>query len=313
MPRKPLLLLRAVPARVPVARKIWSDIMSFRSIKRAARRALHQEMRVPAFYIPPGGAESVPCYVRVHTAFKALGDVKGTSYSYAEREDTVPKIIFMRDQVLPRRQGVVSVEPGEAYRLDATEPPDDLTITARAVRLTEQEALGLGLPVPEEADDSFEAVYSPVIFPRVNALSAFTLRSLAQIVSLQGDESWAAPLAGLVVVSERLPPLLAAHDFFDADLLHAYALHDGYTLRIEFTARSAVPENSVTLRVDSGAAAPEYLGRHAMARQQPGTEQPVSITAQFSAGQTLVDTGAEVTLRFSHDVEIRDMTVYLSL
>ncbi|MGL6224503.1 MAG: hypothetical protein ACRC6L_13070, partial [Steroidobacteraceae bacterium] len=158
-----------------------------------------------------------------------------------------------------------------------------------------------------------EAVYSPVIFPRVNALSAFTLRSWASTVGLQGGESWSAPLAAMTVVTERLPPLLAAHDFFDADLLHAYALHDAYTLRIEFTARSAVAENAVTLRVDSGGSAPEYLGRHAMARQQPGTEQPASIAAQFSAGQTLVDSGAAVTLLFAHDVEIRDMTVYLSL
>lgn len=270
-------------------------------------------MRVPAFYIPPGSAESVPCYVRVHTAFKALGDVKGTSYAYAEREDTVPKIIFMRDQVVPRRQGVVSVEPGEAYRIDASEPPDDLTIMARAVRIPEQEALTMGLPIPAEADDSFESVYSPVMFPRVNALSAFTLRSFASAVPLQGGEDWAAPLSSLVVVTERLPSLLAAHDFFDANLLRAYALHDAYTLRIEFTARSAVAENAVTLRVDSGGAEPEYLGRSAMARQQPGTDQPVSITAQFSAGQTLVDSGAEVTLSFAHDVEIRDMTVYLSL
>lgn len=123
-------------------------MIPFRDIKRKARRDLHNHMGVPALYIESKGAEPRPITVRLHTRFDALGDQKGTNFHSAEREEVIPRIIIMRDEVpSPKRNAIVSIEPGEAYYLDAVQPPDDITITIHVVPLTAKEAEDL--PVPE--------------------------------------------------------------------------------------------------------------------------------------------------------------------
>lgn len=124
-------------------------MFDLRAQKRKSRTALHQAMKVRALYIPPGtGTIPVPCEVRVHTKFEAKGDLKGTSFSYAEKESETPKIIFMEPGFELENKAVVSVEPGEAYRIDSFEPPDGITISASVVRLRSEQAAGL--PVPED-------------------------------------------------------------------------------------------------------------------------------------------------------------------
>lgn len=124
---------------------------SFRDIKRKARRDLHRELQVPALYIADIGGPAVLVHVRPHTKFNALGDLQGTNFNYAEREEPQPRIIFMRDEVMaPKRGAIISVEPGEAYRVDHTQPADDISITAYVIQLTEKEAVGL--PVPGGSD-----------------------------------------------------------------------------------------------------------------------------------------------------------------
>ena len=122
---------------------------SFRDIKRSARRDLHQRMQVPALYIVPGSAdEPLPVTVRLHYDFRALGTVKGTSFSFAELQDVVPRILFMRDELAaPARDAIVSIETGEAYRIDNVHPADDITVTAEVVRMKASDTVGL--PVPE--------------------------------------------------------------------------------------------------------------------------------------------------------------------
>ncbi len=118
----------------------------FRDIKRQGRQRLHQAMGVPALYIPVQGATPVPCTVRVHSKFAALGQLSGNSGD-AERAEAEPKIIFLASEVpTPRVNGVVSVEPGEAYRVAASDPVDDITITAKVTRLSVKDATGLPLP-----------------------------------------------------------------------------------------------------------------------------------------------------------------------
>lgn len=127
--------------------------MSLRAIKAQARRDLHEAMRVPALYLPewPGDpADAIPCHVRVHTRFEALGDMVGTSLGYAETRETTPKLIFWREEVEPVGGSVVSVEIGEAYRVSTVDPKDGLTITAFVAPLSAAESVGL--PVPEIAD-----------------------------------------------------------------------------------------------------------------------------------------------------------------
>lgn len=124
---------------------------SFRDIKRRARRDVQNHMRVPALYLASFDAVPVPCFVRVHTKFQALGDMKGTNFNYADREDITPRIILWREEIpqpIPFN-AIVSVEAGEAYYLNITQPADDLTITAMVVKLDDDDPKLALLPVPE--------------------------------------------------------------------------------------------------------------------------------------------------------------------
>ncbi len=121
---------------------------TFRDHKRRARRNVHKHMRVAAFYLADRNAVPVPCFVRVHTKFQALGDQAGTNLNYAEREDVTPRIIFWREELpQPSRNAIISVEVGEAYQIDNIEPADDLTITAMVTRMDLADTIDL--PVPE--------------------------------------------------------------------------------------------------------------------------------------------------------------------
>ena len=121
----------------------------FREIKRQARRDVHRELHVPAFYIASTGATPLLVTVRAHTKFDALGDQKGTNFNSAEMIERQPYIIFMRSELMsPARNAIVSVEPGEAYRIGVVHPPDDISIKADVTVLTQAEAAGL--PVPED-------------------------------------------------------------------------------------------------------------------------------------------------------------------
>lgn len=123
----------------------------FRDIKRAARQALHRVLQIPALYIlDPADLvnnPAVPVAVRLHISFNALGDVKGTSFSYAERHELGPRIIFLKSEVTPVRGAVVSIESGEAYRIDNVLPPDDFTVTAEVAAMRSAETAGLPVPV----------------------------------------------------------------------------------------------------------------------------------------------------------------------
>ncbi len=105
-------------------------------------------MRVPALYLATRDAVPVPCFVRVHTKFAALGDMKGTNLRFAEREEETPKLIIWREEIpQPARNAIISVELGEAYQIDNTQPDDDLTITVMVTVMLPEDTTGL--PVPE--------------------------------------------------------------------------------------------------------------------------------------------------------------------
>ena len=127
--------------------------MAWRDIRRRSRLDVHKTFQVPALYRAPGSALWARCQVRVHDKFKPLGGVLGTSYAYAEREDVAPQIIFLASQIIPERGGIVSVEDGEAYRIDHTFPRDNITIDTDVFRL--EVADTVGLPTPDSADEFF--------------------------------------------------------------------------------------------------------------------------------------------------------------
>lgn len=129
--------------------------MGLREVKDQARRDLHAAMQVPAFYIAdPDAPDPVSCTVRVHTLQAPLGEVKGTSFDYAERHENVPRIIFLIAEVPePIRLAVVTItDPAtllkEAYRVEARQPRDGITVTADVTQMTPDEYVGLPFPEP---------------------------------------------------------------------------------------------------------------------------------------------------------------------
>jgi hypothetical protein len=123
----------------------------FRDIKRQARRDLHANASVPALYIPTPSSDPIPVTVRIWARWAPQGELP-RSKEWAQIEDVIPRILFMRDEVdMPRRNAVVSVEAGEAYRVDACAQPDDISIIADVTVLTATEAAGLPLPSDPDA------------------------------------------------------------------------------------------------------------------------------------------------------------------
>ena len=107
-------------------------------------------MRVRAYYIPDvtdvDGNPPWEIDVRVHTKNTTVGDVAGTSYRFAEQIDDVEKLVFLNEQVKPQRKAVVSISADEAYVIDTTEPPDDITTKANVIRLSGSDLDGLPVP-----------------------------------------------------------------------------------------------------------------------------------------------------------------------
>ena len=113
------------------------------------RLAVHSEASVAALYIPVPNATPVPVAVRVHrrSDMPNIGEssVYGGEALMAITED---RLRFKRSE-LPdhlRVKSVVSVEAGEAYRVEFWYPVDDQFVTARVTPLLEADAEGLPVP-----------------------------------------------------------------------------------------------------------------------------------------------------------------------
>ena len=129
-------------------------MMDIRSIRRKARRDLHNALRVPAVYVPKTGTP-VLVHVRDHTKFRVNaieGAVRSGNGQMVDRQEMAPSIIFMRDELTDLgltliKGGIVSVEVGEAYRLDNAEAPDDITVKWFVTAITDKAKLA-ALPLP---------------------------------------------------------------------------------------------------------------------------------------------------------------------
>ena len=96
-------------------------------------------MRLPA-RLYRGGSDVGIVEVRLHNQNEMLGDLKGTSYEYAERWEQPTRIISLREEYEPERGDVLCFEAGEAYQVDALLEPDDITVTAEVLRLPSTKA-----------------------------------------------------------------------------------------------------------------------------------------------------------------------------
>lgn len=114
--------------------------MTLRAIKDKARSRLHERMRVETLCYTDGpGGPSETVWLRVNSKDEAVGDLAGTSLAYAERVETVPKLIFLVADHVPSRNNDYIVSATEGYRVDTLEPQDGITITAVCTRIKSQE------------------------------------------------------------------------------------------------------------------------------------------------------------------------------
>jgi hypothetical protein len=110
-------------------------MMTWREQKREARRILHDTMQIEALYYASHGASPETVHVRLKIEFDAIGNPR-LSAGRAEMQSVKPHLIFMRDEKEPKNGAVVWFETGEAYRIDNTLLPDDITRTAEVTRLS---------------------------------------------------------------------------------------------------------------------------------------------------------------------------------
>lgn len=103
-------------------------------IKIRSRRALHDRLKRTAYLYRLGSGMKV-IGVRTNTEPTGMGDVKGTSFVYAERRDVEPTLIFLAEQHQPLNGDIVMLSPTEGYRVEAPDPPYNITISAMAARL----------------------------------------------------------------------------------------------------------------------------------------------------------------------------------
>ena len=121
---------------------------TIRDIKRAARGNLHLAMSIPALYFPVLAATPVPVTVRVWRKREdpGVGDTPGSNAS-AQMVVSEDRLRFNLSEIaVLRRNAIVSVESGEAYRLDYMYPADNGFQTARVVPLSAADAAGLAVP-----------------------------------------------------------------------------------------------------------------------------------------------------------------------
>ncbi len=129
--------------------------MSWRDQKRVARQVLHKAMRLACWRVAASGAAPTPAWARLHVARptasnEGMGEIE--SLGYAQRLEIDPHLLFMRSEVEPVKGDVFVFAPEEAYRVEASRPFDDITVTWKVVRLTKaqlEKLPPLAFPVPE--------------------------------------------------------------------------------------------------------------------------------------------------------------------
>lgn len=203
----------------------------WRDIKNRARRHVHKTFMVPALYKAPGNPSWVKCHVRVHPSISPLGRPQGTSYIYAERGEFQPEIIFLANEVVPVRGGIVSVEFDEAYKIDHTLPRDGLTITAPAFRLSETEAMTYPCP----GDDK-----------NYHLCARFGFSPKAQFVVFRADKD------GLIEKTfDQTDAPYNMHTWIVGNEFFPYTVGDLYEIVVTADITSAIVSNYLKLEVGS--------------------------------------------------------------
>jgi hypothetical protein len=138
-----------------------------RDIKRRMRGDLHAQASVPALYIPVPNAAPIECTVRV---WLKSDEMTGAAQQNGSAQMTNPEDRLRFDlsefqAPLRVQTAIISVEAGEAYRIDHLYPADLGYQTARVTRLGLNEAAGL--PVPDGAQQPTVPTIAPIVINRV--------------------------------------------------------------------------------------------------------------------------------------------------
>ncbi len=117
--------------------------MSFRDAKRTARRRLHESLGEPVWYLAAAGEDPVAAWARLHLSFSQLGELlRG---GFADRQELTPRIIFLREDVTPVRDAIVVTRDLGAYFIDHDHAPDDITVTAEVIKMTDSQVVEQGM------------------------------------------------------------------------------------------------------------------------------------------------------------------------
>lgn len=121
--------------------------MDWREQKRAARQIVHKTFGIEAQYYASKGATPTTVHVRLQTKFGlTTQDPRDAREGWAQIQSFEPHLVFMRSEKEPENGAVVWLQVNEAYLIDNTLPPDDITRTAQCVRLTAKQYTDWGLP-----------------------------------------------------------------------------------------------------------------------------------------------------------------------
>ena len=113
----------------------------FRELISTAKLRIHQRFEVDALCYPGGSTSNgIAVTCRVHTAFTTGGDLPETGFSFAERIDITPRLVFLKEDHIPARGNVYAISDDEAYLVERVEDPDYINVTAVATRLSASES-----------------------------------------------------------------------------------------------------------------------------------------------------------------------------
>lgn len=110
---------------------------NFRAIRDSARASVHQQMAVPAYYLPSPDATPVKCNVRVWPGFTQIGRPVVTGKQYAEMQESLPTIRFLSSDIsVKARNAVVLLDENNAFTIDTFDPDDFGYTTAHVTQMT---------------------------------------------------------------------------------------------------------------------------------------------------------------------------------
>ena len=114
----------------------------WREQKNNARLLVHRTFEVPV-RCRMSDNSVLATTARLHSKTKTTGDLE--SEGYAERQEIVPRVIFLKQDILPENNMIIVTEDGEAYYVDNVLPPDGITITCEVTPLVKTRFIANGL------------------------------------------------------------------------------------------------------------------------------------------------------------------------